>query len=443
MFSPRPSFPVSRFLCFGPSAALLTSFLSVALPGCSGTSTTEDGTGGTAAGTGGDSGTGGARSSGGGANSSGGAAQGAGGALAPSGGGPGIGGSAPAGGTTGSGGAGGNDGAGGSGPSVGGAPGSGGSESGSGGGGSGGGETCALPSRFAWSSTGPLAEPKNANARSLKDFSVTRHDDHYIVYATTNNGDWNGYFSQFDDFSKMKDAEQSYIPGLVAPQIFYFAPKNTWVLAYQWGFKYATSTNPSNPSSWSATKSLLSGDPTVGGPAGTGPIDLTVICDDSDCYLFFAGDNGCIYRGSMPIGNFPGTFTNAKEIMRDEKMKLFEAVEVYKIKGQEKYLMIVEAGDGGPRYFRAFTADSLGGTWTAMPEASTRATPFAGLNNVTFEGSKWSDDISHGDIVREDPSEKKEIDLCNLQFLYQGRNPSVGGDYGALPYRPGLLTLKK
>ncbi|HSC85687.1 MAG TPA: non-reducing end alpha-L-arabinofuranosidase family hydrolase [Polyangiaceae bacterium] len=318
--------------------------------------------------------------------------------------------------------------------------------------GTGGAANCPLPATFSWTSSGVLAQPKSpagANWVSMKDFSVARHDDHYVVYATVFNDvaegqpnrSWQGVFLQFDDFAEMGAASQTFKGGMVAPQIMYFAPKNLWVLSYQWGFKYATSTNPSNPASWSAASNLLGNDPTVGGPAGTGPIDQTIICDDTTCYLFFAGDNGVIYRGSLPIGSFPGTFTNAAAIMQDEKFKLFEAVEVYKIKGEQKYLMLVEAGDGGPRYFRAFTATSLGGSWTAMPQASTRATPFAGGNNVTFPGGKWTDDISHGDLVRDDPSEKKEIDVCNLRLLYQGRNPAVGGDYGQLPYRPGLLTL--
>lgn len=336
-------------------------------------------------------------------------------------------------------------------PAAGGAASVGGSEIGSGGSGTGGADiqngtgggssdvTCPLPTSLQWTSSGVLAEPAEDGWFALKDFTVTRYNGKYIVYGTVANGNWNGFFSTFSSFEEWDTAEQHYHSGHVAPTLFYFSPKNIWVLTYQWGFQYKTTQTPDVWSSWSAGQSLMNYNPDPTGGAGTGPIDQTVICDDSDCYLFFNDDAGGVYRASMPIGNFPGQFTGAQKIMQESTGIVFEGIQVYSIKGSDKYLMIIE--NNGRRAFRAWTTDSLGGTFTALGGANTTDSPFAGEKNVTWPGGQWTTDISHGDIVRENPSEKMEIDPCHLQLLYQGKGDVPGTPYGELAYRPGLLTL--
>ncbi|QDO03972.1 MULTISPECIES: non-reducing end alpha-L-arabinofuranosidase family hydrolase [Streptomyces] len=313
----------------------------------------------------------------------------------------------------------------------------------------------ALPSTFRWSSSGVLAGPKpdaqHPDAAAIKDFSIVRYNNQWLTFATTASpSGWGLVQFNFDDWSQAASASQTYLDTSpmgsgyrAAPQVFYFAPQNLWYMVYQTGPPtYSTSTNPADPHSWSAPRTLISQEPPiVTQNKGNGTwIDFWVICDTANCHLLFSDDNGHIYRAQTSLANFPNGFGNTQMVMSDTKNNLFEATNVYKVADSDQYLLLQEAisNTSGRRYFRSFTSSSLTGSWT--PLAATENEPFASRNNVTFPGGAWTQDISHGEMARAGNDQTLTINPCRLQYVYQGMDPNAGGDYIRLPWRMGLLT---
>ena len=313
-----------------------------------------------------------------------------------------------------------------------------------------------FPSAFRWSSSDVLVSPK-ANARhpilSVKDPSIVRFDGRYHVFATTaeTNGAWSMIYFSFADFRDAPNARQFYLDenrALVgyhaAPQVFFFAPQNKWYLIFQSGQpQYSTNTDISKPEAWTTPVNFFTDEPAiVRQNKGSGTwLDFFVICDEARCHLFFTDDNGHLYRSETRVADFPNGFGDPVIALAGTKEALYEGNSTYRVSGTDRYLTLVEAfGPSGQRFYRSFQAEALDGQWT--PLAATWDNPFAGANNVTFEGgTAWTRDVSHGELLRDNYDQTPTISLECLRFLYQGVDPLAPPEpYFQLPYRLGLLT---
>ncbi|MFC9915438.1 non-reducing end alpha-L-arabinofuranosidase family hydrolase [Streptomyces sp. NPDC059862] len=311
----------------------------------------------------------------------------------------------------------------------------------------------ALPSRYSWSSSGPLISPKSDathNIAGIKDPTVVQYNGKYHVFASVaSSSGYNLAYLNFSDWSQAGSATHHYLDRSAigrgyraAPQVFYYAPQRLWYLVYQTGnASYSTNPDISNPNGWSAPRHFYSSMPDIiKQNIGNGHwVDMWVICDSANCYLFSSDDNGHLYRSQTTVGQFPNGFSNTVIAAQDSKYALFEASNVYKVQGSNQYLLLVEAiGSDGRRYFRSWTSGSLAGSWT--PLAASESNPFARANNVTFPSGAWTRDISHGEMIRAGHDQTLTIPACRLQYVYQGMSPDAGGDYNLLPWRLGLLT---
>jgi len=315
--------------------------------------------------------------------------------------------------------------------------------------------TSALPSSFQWDSTEQLVYPKpdaTHNIVSVKDPSVVYHNGRYHVFVSVvnTNQSYSLAYLSFTDWSQAADAPLTFLDTTAigtgykaAPQVFYFAPEQRWYLIYQIGnnVAYSTTTDIADPGSWSAPTPFYAQTPQIVlDNMGSGQwLDFWIACDSANCHMFSSDDNGQLYRAQTSVANFPEGFGNPVIAMQDaNKLWLFEGSNVYKIQGKNEYLLLVEAIGEGRRMFRSWTAPSLTGPWTAL--ADTKANPFARRTNVAFDGGVWTQDISHGEMIRSGIDQTLTISPCDLQFLYQGMDPASSGSYNLLPWRLGLIT---
>ena len=304
---------------------------------------------------------------------------------------------------------------------------------------------------WAWRASDPLLVPRPTDGEdwiSLKDPSIVRHQDRWHLFCTVR-GTRRSHailYTSFADWPEADRAPRRILPChpgyFCAPQVFYFTPHRRWYLLCQashpsWSPEYqpafATSPNIDDPDAWAPLRPLWTESPA---PPKTW-LDFWVICDDRHAHLFFTSLDGKMWRCETPLERFPVGWSAPIVAIEGD---IFEASHTYRLRGKDRFLTLVEAQNGhGWRYFKSFVADRLEGPWS--PQDAERDRAFASMGNVTHPRNRWTDVVSHGELLRSGADEHLEIETDRAAFLIQGvlDRERAGKPYGQIPWKLGLL----
>lgn len=258
-------------------------------------------------------------------------------------------------------------------------------------------------------------------------YSGGKHNLFYTAREKGPDGSWRMAYTSAAEISGLNTAPRTYMQALnggsyfCAPQVFYFTTKNQWYLVYQSGkgATFSTTTNLADPNSWAPGTSMGFGD----------GIDFWCISDGSYVYCFYSAQDGSrtIKRRRTTVTNFPYNW-EAPTVAATET---FEAPHVYKNKVDGKYYMIVE---DIARHQELWSSATLAGTWTKISEK------WASRDNLSFNSSRWTDQVSHVELLRSGTNERMEInDINRCEMLIQGVLNGDYGDYGNIPYDLGII----
>ena len=304
---------------------------------------------------------------------------------------------------------------------------------------------------YRWTLSPPLVAPADRPAdpcHAVKDPTVVFHDGQWHLFATIRSQKRTHQieYLTFADWSKANAAERHVLQltdgYFCAPQVFFFRPHKKWYLVYQVGDRarkpqlqpaFSATDNLADPKSWTKPKLLFDRDP----EGVSGWIDFWVICDDTHARLFFTSLDGRLWRADTKLADFPHGWGKPAVVL---KADIFEASHTYKVKGHDRYFTLIEAQAGDRRYYKVYVADRLDGEW--KPLADKWDAPFAGLKNLPAEG-RWTDNVSHGELLRAGSDERLEVGPANVRFVFQGVSDADrrGKKYGDIPWRLGLLEL--
>ncbi|MBN1421088.1 MAG: glycoside hydrolase [Planctomycetes bacterium] len=312
-----------------------------------------------------------------------------------------------------------------------------------------------LAGEYRWLASPPRVSPAPTDGgdwHAVKDPSIVRYGDRWHLFSTVR-GKKRSHAIEYISFASWDDtsaARRRILPChegfFCAPQVFFFTPHKKWYLICQasdpsWDPPYrpafSTTTDIARAESWSPLKPLVEKK----ADEVKAWLDFWVICDDAKAYLFFTSLDGKMWRAETKLADFPAGWSNPVVALRGD---VFEASHTYRVKGEDRYLTLIEAQGGrGWRYYKAYAADRLDGEWTPIAAEKDRA--FASMRNVEQPGGRWTDSISHAELIRAGFDEKLEVDPRAPKLLFQGvlDVDRRGKAYGEIPWRLGLLELGK
>lgn len=303
-----------------------------------------------------------------------------------------------------------------------------------------------------WEYSAPLIAPEKRDqepSRAQKDPTVVFHGGNWHVFMTVKLPERTAIeYCSFDQWRNANASKRTILKVTDskyygAPQVFFFQPHRKWYLIYQLGVPNAnkmwvacsTTSDIADPASWTPATPILDGG--KDDPRQQGGLDYWIICDDRRAYLFFTSLDGKMWRLWTDLKDFPRGFAHCEVALQ---AKIFEASHTYRLKGRNVYLTIVE--ENGRRYYKAYLADRLDGEW--RPLADTAEKPFAGWKNIRPAGGvePWTDNVSHGELLRDGHDQTLTVDPRNLRFVFQGmlERDKSGKGYGQFQWRIGMLT---
>jgi hypothetical protein len=215
-----------------------------------------------------------------------------------------------------------------------------------------------------------------------------------------------------------------------APQVLLFDPQRRWYLICQtrdanYQPVFSTTASIGRPDSWTRPQPLLEKTDRAKW------IDFWVICDETTAYLFYTSRHRDVVARTTPIERFPRDWGEAHTMLSG----VHEAVHVYRARGRDEYHMLFELNRDGVRSFGLARASRLRGPWEKVTET------YATVDQLRCKfGSRWTDVVSHGEMVRTGCDQRLEYDAANPVILIQGRRGTTNdGPYQDLSWQLGLI----